>query len=195
MCGAGNFPGSCQTRSVSSLFLCSARPPGRGGSLCVEFVRLSSLCACHLGPLACGLRGGGGFTRLSARGMRCLWHAPGGVWPAGASCNGFVTQWKSVRLITCCIPAVSSRLRGARWLRDACGVVLDNAATMAPAGEHFLNQPNCFCRVRSLPLDSIPPPPVGTCSWFLHVRSRGVLGYLFLPSRRAGGDAARSLTR
>ena len=94
MCGAGDFPGSCQTKSASSLSLCPARPPERCVSFCVEFVRLISLCACHLGPLACGLRGGGGFTRLSARGMRCLWHAPGGVWPAGASCNGFVTQWK-----------------------------------------------------------------------------------------------------
>jgi hypothetical protein len=196
LCGAGDFPGSCQTKSASSLSLSSARPPGRCGSFCVEFVWLISLCACHLGPLAFGLRGGGGFTRLSVWGMRCLWHAPGGVWPAGASCNGFVTQWKGGNAHDL---SHSSGLLAPAGRAAAQGCVRRCARQRGDHGSSrgtpAQSKPNCFCRVRSLPLGSNPPPPGGTCGWFLHVRTRGVLGYLFLPSRRAGGDAARPLAR
>jgi hypothetical protein len=158
-----------------------------GSFLCVRVISV-------LWPLACEGEEGSRDSLRGACGASGM--LPGVFGRLGPPATASSLSGKVKCCMTCRIPAASRRLRGAGRLRDACGVALDNAATMAPAGEHLLkSKPNCFCRVRSLPLGSNPPPPGGTCGWFLHVRTRGVLGYLFLPSRRAGGDAARPLAR
>jgi hypothetical protein len=102
-----------------------------GSFLCVRVISV-------LWPLACEGEEG---SRVSLRGAcGASGMLPGVFGRLGPPATASILSERVKCVMTCCIPAASSHLRGARRLRDACGAVLSSAATMAPAGEHLLNQ-------------------------------------------------------